>query len=77
MAIAGAGGGIEHLAIQYVRAMGLRPLGLDAGKRDICTKFGAVAYIDVTETQEAVAEIIKITEGGAHGALICAPSGQA
>jgi propanol-preferring alcohol dehydrogenase len=35
------------------------------------------AYVDVMETKDAVAEIIKITDGGAHGALICASSGRA
>jgi propanol-preferring alcohol dehydrogenase len=77
VSIAGAGGGLGHLAIQYAKAMGLRPLALDAGKRDICMRNGAVAYIDVMETQDAVADVIKVTGGGAHGALICASSGRA
>lgn len=77
VAIAGAGGGLGHLALQYAKAMGLRPLALDAKKRDICTALGAEAYIDFIETADAVAEVVKVTEGGAHGALICASSGRA
>ncbi|PSS27065.1 hypothetical protein M430DRAFT_94465 [Amorphotheca resinae ATCC 22711] len=77
VAIPGGGGGLGHLAIQYAKAMGFRPLALDVGKRGICMKLGAEAYIDVVEVPDAVAEVIKITEGGAHGALVCASSGRA
>ncbi|KAK5231417.1 hypothetical protein LTR99_000266 [Exophiala xenobiotica] len=77
VAIAGAGGGLGHLAIQYARAMGLRPLALDAKKRDICLSLGAEAYLDVLETSDCVAEVQKLTDGGASGALICASNGRA
>ncbi|OIW25473.1 alcohol dehydrogenase [Coniochaeta ligniaria NRRL 30616] len=77
VAIAGAGGGLGHLAIQYAKAMGYRPLALDANKGDLCTKLGAEAYIDFLTTDNCVAEVIKITDGGAHCALICASSGPA
>jgi propanol-preferring alcohol dehydrogenase len=75
--IAGAGGGLGHMAIQYARAMGLRSIALDIGKRDICTRLGASTYIDALESQDIPAEILKITDGGSHCALICASSGQA
>ncbi|KAK5467379.1 hypothetical protein LTS15_000351 [Exophiala xenobiotica] len=77
VAIAGAGGGLGHLAIQYARAMGLRPLALDAKKRDICLSLGAEAYLDVLETSDCIAEVQKLTDGGASGALICASNGRA
>lgn len=77
VAIAGAGGGLGHLAIQYAKAMGLKPLAIDAGKREICMSLGAVAYVDVLETEDAVKEVVEVTEGGAHGALVCASSGRA
>ncbi|KAH8671514.1 alcohol dehydrogenase [Xylariales sp. PMI_506] len=77
VAIAGAGGGLGHLAIQYARAMGFRPLALDAGKEELCLKLGAEAYIDVLQTQDCVAAVIEATGGGAHGALVCASSGRA
>ena len=65
------------LAIQYARAMGLKVVALDARKRDLCLSLGAELYIDVLETDDCVAQVIKVTDGGAHGALICASSGQA
>ncbi|CEJ57635.1 hypothetical protein PMG11_06321 [Penicillium brasilianum] len=77
VAVAGAGGGLGHLAIQYARAMGLKVVALDARKRDLCLSLGAESYIDVLETDDCVAQVIKVTDGGAHGALICASSGQA
>ena len=77
VAIAGAGGGLGHLAIQYAKAMGLRPLALDAGKKAVCERYGADAYIDFVQTPDTIAEVIKVTGGGAHGALICASSGRA
>lgn len=77
VAIAGAGGGLGHLAIQYAKAMGYRPLALDADKEQLCTQLGAEAYIDVLTTKDCVAEVIKVTGGGAHCALVCASSGRA
>lgn len=77
VAIAGAGGGLGHLAIQYARAMGYRPLALDADKEQLCTRLGAEAYIDVVVTADCVAEVVRITGGGAHCALVCASSGRA
>lgn len=77
VAIAGAGGGLGHLAIQYAKAMGYRPLALDANKEEICTQLGAEAYLDVLTVEDCVAEVVKVTGGGAHCALICASSGRA
>jgi propanol-preferring alcohol dehydrogenase len=77
VAIAGAGGGLGHLAIQYAKAMGYRPLALDANKEDLCKQLGAEAYLDVLTTKDCVAELIKLTGGGAHCALVCASSGRA
>ncbi|KIW15643.1 hypothetical protein PV08_05692 [Exophiala spinifera] len=77
VAVAGAGGGLGHLAIQYAKAMGLRPIGLDAGKKDICLTIGAEAYVDVLETNDSVAAEVQRVTGGASGALICASNGRA
>lgn len=77
VAVAGAGGGLGHLAIQYARAMGLKVVALDARKRDLCLSLGADVYIDVLETDDCVAEVVRATDGGAHGALICASSDRA
>lgn len=77
VAIAGGGGGLGHLAIQYARAMGYRPLALDADKGQLCTRLGAEAYIDIATTADCVAEVVRVTGGGAHCALLCASSGRA
>lgn len=77
VAIAGAGGGLGHLAIQYGRAIGLKVVALDVKKRDLCLSLGADAYIDILQTKDCVSAVIEATGGGAHGALICASSAQA
>lgn len=77
VAVAGAGGGLGHLAIQYARAAGFRVVALDGRKRELCLSLGADVYIDVLETNDCVSEVIRVTDGGAHGALICASSSQA
>lgn len=43
LAIVGAGGGLGSLAIQYCKAMGIRPIAIDGGdeKRAMCEKLGA------------------------------------
>jgi len=77
VAIAGAGGGLGHLAIQYAKAMGYKALALDAKKRDICLKLGADVYVDFLESKDAVQEVIEATNGGAHGVLVTASSTKA
>ncbi|KAI5293078.1 alcohol dehydrogenase [Ascosphaera atra] len=43
LAIVGAGGGLGSIAIQYCKAMGIRPIAIDGGdeKREMCQKLGA------------------------------------
>lgn len=78
VAISGAGGGLGHLGIQYAKAMGLRVLALDAGKREFCLDLGADAYVDVlSKDVDVVGQAVKVTGGGAHGALVCASVGKA
>jgi propanol-preferring alcohol dehydrogenase len=77
VAIAGAGGGLGHMAIQYANAMGLIPIAIDIGKREICQRVGARYYVDGKESPDVAEEVIKITDGGAHCALICASSSRA
>ncbi len=47
VAVAGAAGGLGHLAVQYARAMGLRVVGLDVGaaKAAAVLRMGAEAYV--------------------------------
>lgn len=71
VAVSGAGGGLGSLCVQYARAMGLRVLAIDGGadKGALVTRLGAEAYVDFTAVKDVVAEVIKITDGGAHGAI--------
>ncbi|ERT02385.1 alcohol dehydrogenase, propanol-preferring [Sporothrix schenckii 1099-18] len=81
VAVAGAGGGLGHLAVQYAKALGLKVVALDANKKDLCLSLGADAYVDVLapgHDDGCVGAVVAATDGvGAHGALICASSGVA
>jgi propanol-preferring alcohol dehydrogenase len=71
VAISGAGGGLGSLAIQYAKAMGLRVLAIDGGddKDKLCKDLGAEVFIDFMKTKDIVADIVKATDGGAHGVI--------
>lgn len=75
IAIVGAAGGLGHMAIQYSKAMGLRPIAIDVGahKGQYCKSIGAEHFIDATSLT-AVEEMNKYTGGGAHGVLSLASS---
>lgn len=74
IAISGVGG-LGHLAIQYAKAMGLHvcAVDIDDGKLAHAKLMGADATVNA-KTGDAVAEVKKLTGGGAHGVLITAPS---
>ncbi|KAI5279251.1 alcohol dehydrogenase [Ascosphaera aggregata] len=78
LAIVGAGGGLGSLAIQYCKAMGIRPIAIDGGeeKKAMCESLGAEAYIDFMTSKNLVADVLAATpEGrGAHGVLLLAVS---
>ncbi|TRM55795.1 chaperonin 10-like protein [Schizophyllum amplum] len=76
----GAGGGLGHMAIQYAKVRGLRPIAIDTGaeKRKLCMDLGAEAFIDFMESKDIVADVKAITGGrGAHSAVVttASPSG--
>lgn len=75
LAVVGAAGGLGHLAVQYAKAMGLRPLAVDIGpsKAQYCKSIGAENYFDAT-SPTAFEEIATYTDGGAHGVLCLATS---
>nr|CFW93884.1 alcohol dehydrogenase 3 [Blastobotrys adeninivorans] len=79
VAIIGAGGGLGHLAIQYAKAMGLKVAAIDGGaeKRQLCLDLGASVYVDFMNTQDLVKDVLDITAGGAHCALVVASSARA
>lgn len=76
--IVGAGGGLGHLAVQYAKAMGLRPIALDVGhaKEKYCKSIGAEFYVDAT-SPDAVQKVMDFTDGGAHGVVCLATSAPA
>ena len=68
-------GGLGHLAVQYARAMGLRVCAVDVDDDKLAhaTRLGA----DVTANARhpnVVEQVNQVTDGGAHGVLITAPS---
>lgn len=73
----GGGGGVGIQGVQLAKAMGLRPIVIDAGaaKKDLCMQVGAEAFVDFKEAKNVTAEVIKIADGiGAHGVFVTAPS---
>ncbi|KFY48810.1 hypothetical protein V495_01014 [Pseudogymnoascus sp. VKM F-4514 (FW-929)] len=83
--IAGAGGGLGHLALQIgSRSMGFRIIGLDVGgKEEFVKSCGAEVFIDVLKRGEGEAEdrvtteIMRITGGGAAAVVVCSGSNAA
>lgn len=72
--ISGAGG-LGHLAIQYAKAMGLQVCAVDIedDKLALATGYGADLVVNAGAA-DAVEQVRKGTDGGAHGVLITAPS---
>ncbi len=68
-------GGLGHLAVQYAKAMGLHvcAVDIDDGKLAHAKKLGADVLVNAKQG-DPVAEVMKATDGGAHGVLITAPS---
>lgn len=71
--IVGAAGGLGHLAVQYAKAMGMRPLAVDVGahKRKSCLETGAEEFFDASEP-DCVEKITEYTQGGSQGVLCLA-----
>jgi propanol-preferring alcohol dehydrogenase len=74
IAISGVGG-LGHLAVQYAKAMGLRVCAVDIDDRKLAhaSKLGADAVVNARQG-DPVEAVRQITDGGAHGVLITAPS---
>jgi propanol-preferring alcohol dehydrogenase len=68
-------GGLGHVAIQYAKAMGLKVIGLDIAedKLKLALEAGAEHAVNALD-KDAVARVIQITGGGAHGVLVTAVS---
>ena len=74
IAISGIGG-LGHVAIQYAKAMGLHVVALDVTdeKLALARSLGAELAINA-RAPDAVAQVLKHTNGGAHGVLVTAVS---
>jgi alcohol dehydrogenase, propanol-preferring len=68
-------GGLGHVAVQYAKAMGLYVAAIDVGaeKLALAKTLGADIAVDA-RSDDAVAQVIKATAGGAHGVLVTAVS---
>ena len=68
-------GGLGHLAIQYAQHMGLKvcAVDIDDGKLALAKSLGAEATVNA-KTGDPAAAVKKLTDGGAQGVLITAPS---
>ena len=68
-------GGLGHLGVQYAKAMGLHVCAVDIDERKLehAKRLGADALVNARHA-DAVAAVVKVTGGGAHGVLITAPS---
>jgi len=68
-------GGLGHLGVQYAKAMGLHVCAVDIDDRKLehARRLGADAVVNA-RTGDPVAAVRKLTDGGAHGVLITAPS---
>lgn len=74
IAISGVGG-LGHLAVQYAKVMGLLVVAVDIDDSKLAhaSRLGADAVVNVHHG-DPTAAVKKITDGGAHGVLITAPS---
>ncbi len=80
--IAGAGGGLGHIAVQLAsRGMALRVIGIDDGsKQKLVMESGAEHFIDVTkhDDESMTAEVLKLTGGfGASAVIVCTANNRA
>lgn len=70
----GGGGGVGIQGVQLAAAMGLRPVVVDTGfeRRELTKVYGAEHFVDFKEVDDPVAEVLKLTNGGAHAVFVTA-----
>jgi alcohol dehydrogenase, propanol-preferring len=68
-------GGLGHVAVQYAKAMGLHVAAVDVTdeKLVLAKRLGADIVVNAA-AEDAVAKVVKGTDGGAHGVLVTAVS---
>lgn len=78
IAIAGAGGGLGNMALQYCKAMGIHTIAIDGGdeKNQATKALGASAYVDFFTSKDLVADVKSATPDGLgpHAAILLAVS---
>jgi len=68
-------GGLGHVAVQYAKAMGLHVVAVDVTEEKLALARSLGADIAVHgRNPNAVADVLKATDGGAHGVLVTAVS---
>ncbi|KAF7553273.1 hypothetical protein G7Z17_g3740 [Cylindrodendrum hubeiense] len=73
--VLGGGGGVGVQVVQITKLLGFRPIVVDVGdaKRELSLSMGADAFVDIQQSDDAVAEVLRLTNGGAHGVFVTAP----
>ncbi|EEU35540.1 uncharacterized protein NECHADRAFT_55526 [Fusarium vanettenii 77-13-4] len=73
--ILGGGGGVGVQVVQIAKALGFRPIVVDVGdaKRELSLRMGADSFVDIQKTNNAIAEVLRLTNGGARGVFVTAP----
>jgi alcohol dehydrogenase, propanol-preferring len=68
-------GGLGHIAVQYAKAMGLHVVAVDVSdeKLMLARKLGAEVVVNGRH-RDAVADVLRQTDGGAQGVLVTAVS---
>lgn len=68
-------GGLGHIAIQYAKAMGFHVAALDISdeKLGLARNLGAEVTVD-GRAADAAAQLVRATDGGAHGVVVTAVS---
>lgn len=78
IAIAGAGGGLGNMALQYCKAMGIHTIAIDGGeeKGKATKELGASAYVDFFTSKDLVADVKAATPDGLgpHASILLAVS---
>jgi propanol-preferring alcohol dehydrogenase len=68
-------GGLGHVAVQYAKAMGLLVVAVDVAEEKLTLARALGADVVVNgRSRDAIAEVLKPTDGGAHGVLVTAVS---
>jgi propanol-preferring alcohol dehydrogenase len=69
-------GGLGHVGVQYAKAMGFHVAAVDVAedKLELARSLGADLAVNGSHGAAAVEEVVKATDGGAHGVLVTAVS---